>query len=523
MTIQSWHDLLRWAHWKLTGALVLWMVSLGGPVNANEPTSSGVRNTPQASPPASPLIRLEILPREILLDGPRARQEVVVLGYHQDGRVWDWTRQAQWAAVGPQIRLEKTTVYPVSDGQSAVRAEVGGVSAQVPVQVRRARAEVPVGFKTEIIPLLNKLGCNQGACHGAQYGRGGFKLSLLGFDPSYDYGEIVRSAEGRRVVLSDPERSILLGKPSLQMEHGGGERLPRGSWEYQLLKAWLEDGAPAPTPQDPEVVRLEILPAGRSMKPGELQQLIVRAVWSDGRVEDVTATAQYDSLNDGLARVTANGLVQCLEKGETYIMVRFCGQAGVFQVTSPFTEQPVSFEFQPHNYIDELLAKKWRSLGLTPSPLCSDAEFLRRIYLDTLGTLPTPEEIRAFLADTSPDKRQKAIDRVLQRPEYVDFWALKWGDLLRNNSDILQAKGMWSLHNWIRASLRDNKPLDQFVRELITAQGSTYAEGPANFYRLGRTAGEWAEVTSQVFLGIRVQCAQCHHHPFEKWSQDDYW
>lgn len=492
-------------------------------MSAYDSEKPATKSVPKATPPMAPLLRLEVLPNEIILEGPRARQQLIVLGHYQDGRVWDWTREARWSVSGPQVRVEQATAYPVSDGSTEICVEVHGQKARVPAKVLRAQADVPVNFTMEVIPVLNKLGCNQGACHGAQYGRGGFKLSLLGFDPTYDYGEIVRSAEGRRVVLSDPERSILLAKPSLELEHGGGERMKKGSWEYNLLKAWLEDGAPAPTPQDPEVTRLEILPARRIMKPGEYQQLIVRAIWSNGRVDDVTALAQYDSLNDGLASVTASGLVQCLERGETYIMVRFCGQAGVFQVTSPYRDQIVSLDFQPNNYIDELLMQKWRSLGLTPSSLCSDAEFLRRIYLDTIGTLPTPEEIKSFLADNSPDKRQKAIDRVLNRPEFVDFWALKWGDLLRNNRDILQQKGMWSLHNWIRASLRDNKPLDQLVRELITAQGSTYAEGPANFYRLGRNPGEWAETASQVFLGIRVQCAQCHHHPFEKWGQDDYW
>ncbi|MCS7168184.1 MAG: DUF1549 and DUF1553 domain-containing protein [Gemmatales bacterium] len=523
MTARRWHSILCQRLCKNVLMLVVYLVLCGQAFAGDASSPVLEKKLPDAPPPSAPLVRLEILPSEIVLDGPRSRQQLVVLGHYQDGRIWDWTRGAKWSAQGPQVRIENATAYPHQDGETVIRAEVQGVTAEAGVRVQRAQADVPVNFKTEVIPIFNKLGCNQGACHGAQHGRGGFKLSLLGFDPIADYGEIVRSAEGRRVVLSDPDRSILLGKPSLQMEHGGGERLRFGSWEYQVLKAWLEDGAPAPTHQDPEVTRLEILPARRTMKPGEWQQILVRAVWSNGRVEDVTALAQYDSLNDGLARVTPSGLVQCLERGETYIMVRFCGQASVFQVTSPYTDQPVAFDFPPNNYIDELLAKKWRSLGLTPSPLCCDAEFLRRIYLDTIGTLPTPDEIKAFLTDPSPDKRQKAIDRVLNRPEFVDFWALKWGDLLRNNSDVLQAKGMWSLHNWIRASLRDNKPLDQFVRELLTAQGSTYAHGPANFYRLGRSPNEWAEVTSQVFLGIRVQCAQCHHHPFEKWSQDDYW
>jgi hypothetical protein len=259
------------------------------------------------------------------------------------------------------------------------------------------------------------------------------------------------------------------------------------------------------------------------MQPGEQQQILVTATWSDGRTEDVTLTAQYDSLNDALAKVTADGLVTALDRGETYIMIRFCGQAIVFQATVPFSATVPKFEFAKNNLIDEHLLAKWQSLGLAPTPTCDDDTFLRRIYLDTIGTLPKPQEIREFLADKDPAKRKKAIDRVLERPEYVDFWALKWGDLLRNNRDIVQEKGMWSFHNWIRAALRDNRPLDAFVRDILTAQGSTFMDGPTNYYRIGTTPPDWSETTSQIFLGVRVQCAKCHHHPFEKWSQDDYY
>jgi hypothetical protein len=216
-------------------------------------------------------------------------------------------------------------------------------------------------------------------------------------------------------------------------------------------------------------------------------------------------------------------LLTVKERGETYIMVRFGGQASVVQVTSPYAQLANHSELPRHNFIDDKLMARWKDLGLTPSPLCSDEEFLRRIYLDTIGTLPTPAEIRAFLADGSQDKRQKAIEEVLKRPEFVDYWTLKWGDLLRINRDQLQEKGMWSFYNWVRASIRDNRPVDEFVRDIITAEGSTYTEGPANYYRTANNAPDWSETTSQVFLGVRMQCAKCHHHPWEKWSQDDYY
>jgi hypothetical protein len=468
-------------------------------------------------------MQLTVLPAVVHLDGPRARQQLVVLGRYADGREWDLTRSATLAGADPaRVRIEGGVAHPVADGATTIRVTAGGQAAEVPVTVKNARAEKPVDFTTEVIPILIKQGCNQGACHGAQHGRGGFKLSLFGFDPEFDHAQIVKSAEGRRVVPSDPERSILLTKPSLTMEHGGGERLKTGSWQYARLLRWLEDGAPAPAAKDPTVTRLDVLPAGRLMAPGEKQQIVVRATWSDGRAEDVTAAAQYDSLNDALAAVTPEGLVEARGRGETYVMIRFCGAANVFRMTAPYGPPPPT-DFARKNFIDDHLLAKWRSLGLAPSPPCGDAEFLRRVYLDTIGTLPTPEEVRAFVADADPAKRAKAIDRVLERPEFVDFWALKWGDLLRNNRDVVQEKGMWSFHNWIRAALRDNVPVDRFVRGILTAQGSTYIDGPANYYRIGRDATEWAETTSQLFLGVRIGCAKCHHHPFEKWSQDDYY
>jgi hypothetical protein len=344
------------------------------------------------------------------------------------------------------------------------------------------------------------------------------------------------------VVVSDPERSILLLKPSLTMEHGGGERFKVDSEPYGVLKRWLEDGAPEPAATDPLVTDLQVWPARRVLVPGEQQQLAVWARWSDGRSEDVTGTAQYDTLNDSVASVTPAGLVTAQGRGEAHIMIRFRGQATVMQVTLPYHD--LSHEqargplpdgrgsvehvsggqaFSAANFIDVKAAAKWRELGLAPSALCTDEEFFRRIHLDAIGTLPAPAEVKAFLADRSPDKRRQAIDHVLDRPEFIDFWTLKWGDLLRINRDQLSEKGMWSFYNWVRAALREGKPVDEFVRDIITAEGSTFTEGPANFYRTANNAADWAENTAQLFLGVRMQCARCHHHPFEKWSQDDYY
>jgi hypothetical protein len=442
-----------------------------------------------------------------------------------EGHEHDLTREASFTSSDPQkvVPTGGGLLRPAGNGAATITIQARGKTAQVPVKVKGTATDEFVSFTRDVLPVLTKAGCNQGACHGGQHGRGGFRLSLLGYDPAFDYTQIVQSAEGRRVVLSDPERSVLLLKPSLQMEHGGGERFAVNSPPYEVLRRWLEDGAPAPREDDPVVTHLEVWPPARIMAPGEQQQLVVQARWSDGRLEDVTDTAQYDALNDAVARITSGGLVTGQERGETHIMVRFRGQAVVMQVTLPF-RSPASAPSPPRfNFIDDKLIAKWQELGLNPSPLCDDAEFFRRIHLDAIGTLPTPAEIRAFLSDPSPDKRRRAIDQVLARPEFVDFWALKWGDLLRINREQLTEKGMWSFYNWLREALREDRPVDQFAREIITAQGSTFTDGPVNFYRTATNSTDWAENVAQVFLGVRMQCARCHHHPFEKWSQEDYY
>ena len=475
--------------------------------------------------PAAEPLSLTVYPSRVELSGPRAEQHLGVLGQYPGGRQADLTRGARFVSSNPKVASVDATglVRGLKDGAATVTVEAAGRKATVAVHVRGANDEAPVSFSREVSPILTRAGCNQGACHGSQHGRGGFRLSLLGFDPAFDHPQIVQSAEGRRVVLSEPERSILLLKPTLTLEHGGGERFKTDSRAYRLLRRWLEDGAPAPSPRDPTVTGLEVWPPRRLMTPGEQQQLLVRATWSDGRVQDVTHTAQFNALNESVAAISPGGLITAKSAGETHVMVRFLGQATVAQVTLPYARLAKPLEFPAANVIDEKLRAKWQELGLTPSPLCSDEDFFRRIHLDGIGTLPSPQDIKRFLADRSPDKRSKAIDRVLDRPEFVDFWALKWGDLLRINRDAINDKGMWSFHNWVRASLRDNKPLDRMAREIITAEGSTFTQGPANYYRLSTGADNQAETTAQLFLGTRMQCAKCHHHPFERWSQDDYY
>jgi len=356
---------------------------------------------------------------------------------------------------------------------------------------------------------------------------------VFGFEPDKDRQAMVRDSLARRVDFVEPEKSLLLLKPTMQTPHGGGKRIGKGSVEYQVLFAWIAGGAPAPAKEEPEVARLHIFPTRRVGQVGMSQQLRVEAEYTDGRRRDVTAWAKFDSLDDGVLSVTPTGRVTTVGKGQAPMMIRYEGQAEISLFVVPYSDNVELTGWQNQNFVDELAAAKFRELGIEPSPLCDDATFVRRAFLDAIGTLPTPDETRAFLQATVGDKRTKLVDRLLgltgdpaldtYNDAYAAWWSLKWSDLLRNNSDDLGEQGMWAMHNWIRESLRTNKPLDRFVRELITARGSIYTTGPANYFRIHKDSSMLAEATAQIFLGVRLECAKCHHHPFEKYSQDDYY
>jgi hypothetical protein len=462
-----------------------------------------------------------------VLAGPRARQGLLVSGIDEQGARRDLTTRARFVSLDSRVARVTPAgqVLPVGDGTATIKAIVGDRMALAAVEVRGARRARGISFANEVIPTLTRAGCNQGACHGAASGKGGFKLSLAGYDPQADYIAITRQAKSRRLCRPHPERSLILRKPTLSMPHGGGRRFEVGSAPYRLLLAWIEDGAPGPQPKDPHITSLEVLPAERMMTPREQQQLVVRARYSDGAAIDVTAQTRLNSLNEAVAQVTPEGEVTANGRGVTAIMARYHGLAAVGRITIPFSSPPPAAGHYPPpaNFIDTLVIRKWQVLGLVGSGPCSDSEFIRRASLDAIGTLPTPREVTAFLASRAPDKRARLIDSLLDRPEYADYWSVKWGDLLRINRGALGDKGMWSFSNWLHGVLAQNRPVDRWVRELITAQGSTYTTGPANFYRVAQSPPDLAETTSQVFLGVRLQCARCHHHPFEKWSQDDYY
>ncbi len=384
-------------------------------------------------------------------------------------------------------------------------------------------AQTAPSFRNDIQPTLTKLGCNGGACHGSQYGKGGFKLSLLGFDAEADYDAIVKDLKGRRVNLESPADSLILRKPTLSIPHGGGRRFAVQSPTYNMLLGWLSGGVPAPTAADSRLISISADPASQTFRPGEQRRIRIAAHYNDGATRDVTSLARLEVLNETVAEVSADAVVKARAGGRAAVLARFMGQAAMVDLLVPYSQTGTAAEFPPNNYIDEIVAAKWRQLGLQPARLSTDAQFLRRVFLDLAGVLPAEEEIRNFIADTSPGKRSKVIDRLLDRPEYVDFWTVRWGDLLRVTRNGMGEKAMWNFHRWLRASMRENRPVDRMVREILLSRGQPNSQDVAAFYRMTRSPEEAAEAVSVAFMGLRMGCAKCHQHPFEKWSQADYY
>ena len=390
----------------------------------------------------------------------------------------------------------------------------------------RRSASKPVSFVNDVIPALTRAGCNQGACHGAAAGKNGFKLSLRGFAPEWDHAAITRQARGRRINTLQPERSLLLQKPLLDVPHIGGKALQRGSAEVGILMRWLAQGAPGPQPRDPHVTALKVTRPVQSLAPGAKLQLRVKAVFSNGSVRDVTHWTRFETNDENVATVVPDGLVRITGVGQAAIMVGYQDKVAVARVLVPYPNSldPKSFARLPRaNFIDSLVYSNLAALRLPVSPPAGDLEFIRRVTLDLTGALPTPAEARAYAADRDPNKREKLVDALFARPAFIDFWTYKWSDLLRVNRGTLKDKGMWAYYSYIHDSVRDNKPWNVMAREVLTARGNTFLDGPANYFRTALKPEELAENVSQGFLGIRVQCAKCHNHPLEKWTQNEYY
>ncbi|MFO1092048.1 MAG: DUF1549 domain-containing protein [Planctomycetaceae bacterium] len=463
----------------------------------------------------------------VVVRGRDARQQLIVSAVHADSLQTDITRSATFASEPAGIVAIDATglVTPLADGETVVTATSSeGPAGTVKVRVEDFAQQHPINFTNEIVPIFTKFGCNGGGCHGKASGQNGFKLSLLGFVPDDDFEFLRKEARGRRIFLPAPDKSLLLMKASGASPHGGGKRIDADSHEYKLLVRWIEQGMPFGKPEDPKVVGIKCVPEGRLMGRNKTQQIAVLAQYSDGSVEDVTRMALYEPNNPDLAEAAATGLVTTLDlAGEVAIMARYQGQVSTFRATIPLGAEIAALP-PVKNFIDEAVFNKLKLLGIPPSPVCDDATFLRRVHVDITGTTPTETEVKAFLAEADPGKREKLVDRLLSSPQYADYFANKWNMVLRNkkrNPDDLA--GTFAFYQWIWDSLYENKPYDQFVSEIITASGDAEHNPATIWYREVAKSNEQVEDVAQLFLGIRIQCARCHHHPFEKWSQDDYY
>lgn len=463
----------------------------------------------------------------ITLRGRDARQQLFVTGEYSSGQFRDHTRQVQYVVEPADLVSVDATGYvtPLKDGQGVIRAiSSGTVSTNLPVTVTGIANDVPVNFPNQIVPIFTKLSCNSGGCHGKASGQNGFKLSLLGFYPDEDHEFLVKEGRGRRIFQPAPTQSLLLTKPTGQSPHGGGKRMDADSYEYRLITRWIEQGMPYGSANDPVVTGIRCLPEGRVMDRSSQQQISVVATYSDGTTEDVTRMALFEANNTEMAEVTTSGLVSTLDlAGEVAIMARYQGQVSTFRATIPLGAAIV--ERPPvKNFIDAAVMGKLDVLGIPPSPVADDATFMRRVYVDITGTLPTAEEVQAFLSDSSPSKRDALIDRLVDSPAYADYFANKWNMVLRNKRDgnDLQSS-TFGFHRWLWSNLYENKPYSEIVSEILTASGGPDENPAVTWYREVDQTNEQVEDTAQLFLGLRIQCARCHHHPFEKWSQDDYY
>jgi hypothetical protein len=469
---------------------------------------------------------LVVLPAAIQLPDSQARQTLVAQWSQGD----KFTSQAVDAIFTSSdekiVRIEDGVALPVGNGKATIRATAGDGKASVEVVVSGQDQPFQWSFRNHVASVLSKQGCNSGACHGARAGQKGFRLTLFGFDADADYNYLTRQAGGRRITPSDPGRSLLLTKPTGLVPHKGGVRLDPDSLEYRVLADWIAGGTPGPKADDPQITRVEVLPKYSTHQVDGTQQIIVQAHFSDGHVEDATRWAKYTATNSSVANVDNYGKVKIVGPGESAINVWYLNITATAFVSVPYANELAADTFGPaqqRNFIDERVNAKLQALRLPPSPICDDGMFLRRVYLDCAGTLPTAEEARAFLVDETPNKRERLVDQLLASPAYIDYWSYKWADVLLVNGNRLRPQPVKAFYGWIRDAVANNKPWDVMAREVVTASGSTFENGAANFYALHQDPEEMSETVAQAFLGLSINCAKCHNHPLEKWTNDQYY
>ena len=471
--------------------------------------------------------RIDFYPPDIQLFTAQGRQRFVIVATRTDGVTQDVTAKAQVSVADAKIaRLDQHVVLPVVDGQTTLAVQFDGQSASVPVAVKGAAAARPISFQLDVMPVFMRSGCNVGGCHGAARGKDGFHLSLFGYDPAGDYQRLTREIGFRRINLAVPEESLLLQKSTGAVPHTGGKRFEPGSEYYATMLGWLQAGAPNDAAEPPKVETVELYPPKAVIEgAGNTQAMVARAKYADGTCRDVTSLAVFFSNNDNSAAVDPAGQVKAGNRGEAFIMARFetktvGSQVIVLPQGMPYTPPSTP----PANYIDQLVNAKLEKLRILPSEICTDAEFIRRATIDITGKLPTEEEFRTFLTDADPAKRAKLVDRLLTKKDFAEIWAMKWAELLMiRSSGQVSEKSAWLYYNWLTDRISKNMPMDKMVRELLGASGGTFRSPATNFYQIETDTLKTSENVAQVFLGFRIQCAQCHNHPFDRWTMDDYY
>ena len=502
--------------WLLAGLLCLLPSALRADVPADPARRAALIGKP---------VRLVVQPAPLTLSGPRATLQLVVTGLYADGSARDLTPLCDCHGDATVAVVQGGFVLPLKDGMGNLTVKAGGLITTVPVTVKDMARPRPLSFRNEMIAVLNVGGCNAGACHGTPSGKNGFKLSLRGYDPPADYLQLTRDVHGRRTDRLTPESSLIYQKATGRIPHEGGQRFRPNSIPARTMKAWLSQGLQDDPATLPSVKAVHVLPGSRVAKaPARFQQLAVVVTYSDGSVRDMTRLTNFSSSDAAVADVTGTGLVEFNQSGEVAILCRYLDVMETVRLTYLQPRAGFAWTTPPEtNYIDKLAFAKLKMLSIPPSGLCTDQEFIRRAFLDLCGILPRPEEVKAFLADVHKDRRARLIDALLERKEYADFWTLKWSDVLRSNRKTIQLKGVHVFQEWLHERVSRNVGFDALVRELLTANGSTFTNPPANYYRIARDPQNLAETTAQLFFGVRMQCAKCHNHPFERWTQDDYY
>jgi hypothetical protein len=478
-------------------------------------------------PAGAKVVGLEAQPDAIMLKNPFEYRQLLVSASLENGEKIDVTRLVKADTTACPITISpRGVVRPTRNGGGELRFALAGQTVNVPVTVTGQKEKYQPSFVRDVMPILSRAGCNAGTCHGAQQGKNGFKLSLRGYDPLFDHQALTDDLEGRRFNRAAPDRSLMLLKPSGGVAHVGGVVIPAGEPYYEIIKSWISDGVKLDL-QSPRVTGIEIYPKSAILPlPGSKQQMAVLATYGDGSVRDVSAEAFIESSNTEVATVDKQGLVSAVRRGEATVLARFEGAYTAASLIVMGDRSGFAWKDIPEfNYVDTLVDEKLKQVKVIPSEVCTDAEFLRRVYLDLTGQPPQPADLRAFLADHRPTriKRDEVIDKLVGSPDYVEFWTNKWADLLQVNRKFLGEKGAQALRSWIRQAVASNMPYDKFVYSILIASGSTLDNPPAAYYKVLREPGPAMENTTQLFLAVRFNCNKCHDHPFERWTQDQYY